>query len=112
MIRFLSTIFTVSRVEWKEDDNGRYSELTEKGTFNGHIQQASAEMVERFGTNFQTSYSIWCGIDENVEIGDEISDGLRLFTVRAKKVNETGNFPHLQLIVDGGEKPDEEIIGS
>lgn len=98
---FYDKTFTVNRMVWSVGSN-RGSSLSEVGTFQGYLQQASQELVERFAMNFQTSFSIWCDIGTDVKIGDTLEEGNSVYTVRAIQINNTGNHPHLQLGVEGG----------
>jgi hypothetical protein len=100
---FYTTEFTVTRNEIDEDEYGYYSDSTQVGTFYGHLQQATQEMIERFGMNYQTAYAIWCSTDTDVKIGDTLEDDTRTYTVSAIQTNDLGNNPHLKLAVEGGD---------
>lgn len=107
--RLFDKTFTVQRNQWsKDEDNNDFSELVEVGELRGHMQQASAEMVERFALNFQTAFSVWCAIDADVKKGDTLLLDDQTFTVKAIKTNDYGRNPHLQLMIEGGERELQE----
>lgn len=107
--RFFKQTFTNSRGAYEADiDGNKKSSLSEVGSFSGHRQQASQDLVERFNLSFQTAFSIWCPVDTDVKIGDVVDEGGYRFTVRGIQENNYGRNQHLELAVDGGEKITQE----
>ena len=100
---WFDTTFSVYRQVWSidEDDNQVSAEQL-AGTFSGHLQQASRDMVLDFGLNFQTAYSVWCAINTDVKKGDVLKSGENNYTVKAIQVNDIGDNAHLELLVEGG----------
>lgn len=100
---FYNKSFLVLRDVWKTDeDENEYTEQEEIGTVQGHLQQANQEMIERFGLNFQTSYSLWCDVNSDIKISDQLENEDYKFTVRAIQINDYGFNPHLEILLDGG----------
>jgi hypothetical protein len=98
---YFTTTFTVSRSEWTQDGEGNL-QSTEAAvtTFKGHIQQASAELVENLGLSLTKSFTVWCLPSVNVKAGDTITDGSRSFSVRAVMANVIGAHAHFELVVE------------
>lgn len=100
---FYNTTFTVFRNEWKiDEDDNRYSELEEVGDFVGHLQQATKEMVQHYGLNFQTAFTIWCDVATDIKLADVITNGDYKYSVKAIQTNNYGENTHLEILVEGG----------
>lgn len=91
-----TTKFTNSRMVW----SGEYSEIDEANEFYGHIQQMTAELTQSLGLTFTKAYTIWCSLDTDVAVGDELESGGYKYTVRAIKDLLVGNNKHKQLFVE------------
>ena len=71
--KFFTTSFTVKRASWKTDgESNQYSELEAVSSFVGHLQQASAELVQSLGLNLTKTFTIWAGLATDVIEGDSI----------------------------------------
>lgn len=90
-----NTTFSNQRMVWYDE----YTELQEASSFNGHIQQASAELSESLGLTYTKAYVIWCSLNAPVEIGDQLTSG-KTYIVRAIKDLLVGNNKHKQLYVE------------
>jgi hypothetical protein len=99
--RFFKTAFTIYRMVWDTSDT---SELQSVGTFKGHRQQASAELIQTIGIAYGKGYKIWCPLDADIKLEDILSDTEDSYSVRA--INErdySGGNKHLELIVETNE---------
>jgi hypothetical protein len=76
------------------------------GTFKGHLQQPSAELVENLGMSFTGSFIMWCALDTDVYVGDDLEDGdNNTYSIRSiNKRNYAGNSKHLELFIERNEK--------
>lgn len=98
---FFTTAFTINRAVWDTDVDGNdFSEEEEAGTFNGHRQQASAELSQNLGLSFTKSFTIWCPVETDVKEGDTIIAEDGSYSVRAIQVNDIGGNTHKQLVVE------------
>lgn len=99
--KFYTTTFEVNRAVWKTDEAlNQYSELSTVGTFLGHIQQASAQLVQNLGLNLTKTFTIWTYVDTDVIEGDSIETFEAIYTVRAIQKNDTGANQHLEIVVE------------
>lgn len=100
---WFNTTFTIYRQVWTTDGNDNQTSTEQSvGTFSGHIQQASRDMVLDFGLKFETAYSLWCAVNEDVQKGDILRSGENVYSVKAIQVNNIGDNAHLELLVEGG----------
>lgn len=107
---FYTTPFTVLRPTWSTDIEGgfSYSELVAGTSFSGHLQQASAALVQSLGMSLTKTFTVWCPISTNVVEGDVIeADSIR-YTVRAIMRNAIGDNAHLELVVELTEVTSDE----
>jgi hypothetical protein len=105
---FFTTAFTAYRLQWTPDGSGNLQSTEQLvTTFNGHIQQASAELIEHLGLSFTKSFTVWCLPTVNVKPGDTITDGTRSFSVRAVMANVIGAHAHFELVVELDEVEEE-----
>jgi len=91
-----NTTFTNERMVWYDEA----SELEEETAFTGHLQQAGAELSESLGLTFTKAYVVWCSLNTDVEVGDQIGAIGKTFIVRAIKDLLVGNNKHKQLYVE------------
>lgn len=105
---FYQTLFVIKRNAWTEDEDGNaFSGLAEVAQFMGHIQQASADLVESLGLTFTKSFSIWCPVDTNLEEGDILETVQGNYSVKAIKKFDIGSNKHIQAVVQL-----DEVAGS
>lgn len=98
---FYTTTFTVKRQTWANNK----STLATKDTFKGHLQQASAEVMQQYeGLRHTKAWEIWCAPDTDVEEGDRIEVGADTYDARFIQDRDIGSDGHLHIIV---EKHDE-----
>lgn len=98
---FFTTTFSVKRSVWTTDVDGNpYSTEAVQGTFDGHIQQARAELIENLGLTFTKAFSVWCALDTDVADGDTLVTDTATYSVRAIQRNAIGGNAHLELIVE------------
>jgi hypothetical protein len=94
---FYTTTFSVLRQVY----TGYKSSLVLQGTFAGHIQQAGQDVVEFQGINWALAFNIWCADDEDVLVGDKITDGTNAYTVKAiSNFGFVGLNKHLEILVE------------
>jgi len=96
--RFYTTTFTVKRQSY----TGNKSELATVGTFDGHIQQATAEMEEFIGINWAHAFTVWCDDSVDVREGDQLTDpNGETYEVKLKQENlARGDNKHFELTVE------------
>lgn len=95
--RFFTTSFTVTRQTWTGDS----SALVSQGTFDGHIQQASADIMQQYeGLRLTKAWIIWCAPTVDVEEGDRITQGSDTYDVRFIENRNMGANAHLHLICE------------
>ena len=98
---FYKTTFTINRNSWTNGATYSNSTETEIGTFLGHLQQASAELVANMNLNFTNTYTIWCSSASNVLVGDRLTSGGSDYSVKAIQDNTSvGANKHLELVVE------------
>jgi len=97
---YFNVAFTISRQVWSNESSSEQVETS----FNGHLQQATAELVEDLGLSFTKSFSLWCDKDTNIVKGDKITDSdSNTYLVRAvmsRNYNLSRMNEHLQVIVE------------
>jgi hypothetical protein len=102
------TTFTVKKKVWTivTMNNKQVDRTTEVDgdSFNGHLQQATAEYAQSYNLSLTKGYSLWCPLSANVFEGDIIHQDGTAYTVRARQDYRDGDNPHAQLAV--------ELIGS
>jgi hypothetical protein len=103
---FFTENFTVRRAVWLEDFGGQYSEETIVGSFKGHKQQASPELIQNLGLSLTKSFSVWCPVDSDVLAGDTLLSGQEQFSVSAVQLNNIGSNRHKELIIE----LDDEVL--
>jgi 2-phospho-L-lactate guanylyltransferase (CobY/MobA/RfbA family) len=94
--RFYDKTFTNKRLVWYEET----SELQDYSSFKGHLQQLGAEDAESLGMAWTKSFKIWCDIDTDIEVGDEIAEGSKSYTIKAIKILDMGGNKHKELYVE------------
>ena len=103
----IENYFTISFTNYRQGDyiNG-LSSRNVVGTFKGHLQQLSAELVENLGMSFTGSFIMWCALDIDIEVGDDLEDGdNNTYSIRSiNKRNYGGNNKHLELFIERNEK--------
>jgi hypothetical protein len=95
--KFYTTAFTVKRMTAYVSGK---SSLWTVGTFNGHLQQANAELIADLANAYSVSHTIWCDIATNVQAGDTLEVGSDKYSVRAVQFNEVGQNKHLEIMAD------------
>lgn len=91
-----TTEFINSRVSWYNEE-GEYEALN---SFFGDIQQSASEVANDLNIAYTKAYTIWCGVDVNVDDGDTLESGTDVYTVRAVKRLNFGKNKHKQLFVE------------
>jgi len=95
--------YSLLRMEWKTDiDGNRYSENQSIVTGEGHIQQASKELTERYAMSFQNSFVVWLTIGTDIEIGDTLTSSGKTYTVRGINTLDYGINKHIEAVIEGG----------
>lgn len=97
--KFYTTTFKVYRDEWKEDENGKYTERSLIGTYNGHLQQATPELAQQLGLKFTNTFTLWCGVLTDIQESDEVWVGSTKYAVSAIQKNLVGINQHLEVIL-------------
>ena len=97
--RLMNTSLTVSRTEWTGDSG----EMVETATFQGHVQQARAELAQQLGYAMTKAFIIWAPLNADVQEGDSITDGTDTFSVRGVQIHNYGSNPHKELTVEKNE---------
>lgn len=96
-----TTTFSIERNGWVEESGYSYSALSTIGTFKGHLQQASPEMVQNLALNFSVAYICWCPPDTAVKLGDTLVVGNDRYDVRLIQDNSfVGANKHLELALE------------
>lgn len=94
--KFYTTTFTVKRQEYTNNK----SSLVTKETFQGHLQQAGADIMQQHqGLRQSKTWSIWCPADTDVQEGDRLSAD-KEYDVRFVENRNVGEQGHLQLITE------------
>ena len=95
--RFFTTTFTVIRQRY----TGSISQEQTVGSFDGHIQQLTAQDRMTIGEAVTMSHRVWCAPTEDVNDGDTLvgPDGVR-YSVSGKEVQNVGGEGHIELLVD------------
>jgi hypothetical protein len=98
---FYTTEFSIKRAAWTEDGEGNpYSEEQVVVSFNGHIQQAQAELATNLGLSLTKAFMVWCPIGTNVKEGDILDTTEASYSVRAVQDFNNGDNKHMELIVE------------
>jgi hypothetical protein len=97
--RFYTTSIANKRMSWSLESS---AEVT-VGTFLGHIQQLSPEIVQNIGEAWGKTFSVWCSKSTDVEVGDTLTistgDYTGNYSVKNLQLNATGSNQHLELTV-------------
>ena len=94
---FYTTTFTTLRQVY----TGNKSSLTDTGvTFRGHLQQAQQEQILDLAESFVLTHTVWCDPDTDINVGDQITDGIDVFNVKAIQKNNYGDNPHLEVLLE------------
>ncbi len=93
---YYTTTFSVERMAYTGDK----SALSTVGTFVGHLQQAIIDTVEFYANRFTITHSVWCATSTDVQVGDVLTVGSDVYTVRALQKNLVGNNEHYELAVE------------
>lgn len=98
---FYTTTFTVKRSVWVTDiGNNPYSTEMGQGTFDGHLQQAAADLVQHMGLSLTKTFAVWCALGTDVIDGDTLETAEGTYSVRAIQSYAIGGNAHLELIVE------------
>jgi hypothetical protein len=105
--KYFTQNITVKRLGWSTDEDGYdYSGEITSGTFKGHLQQASPELINNLGDIFTVSHIVWCPVGTDVKRGDTLEIGDRSFGVSGIQENTyVGNNRHLEVLIN-------EYVGS
>jgi len=81
--------------------NGK-SVRVEVGNFVGHLQQPSAELIERIGKSFTNTFTLWCDVNVDIKAGDDLedSDGHTYSVSSINKRNYGGKHKHLEIFIE------------
>lgn len=93
--RFYTTEFEVFRQTYTDNK----SEEASQGTFDGHLQQASPNLVASVADTYKLSHLVWCSREEDVQAGDTLKVGSDRYTVAAVQDNMVGDNEHYELHV-------------
>ena len=78
-------------------DNNK-SSLVTQGTFNGHLQQASPNLVASVAATYKLDFIVWCARTEDVVVGDILILGSDQYSVMAIQDNlAAGGNKHYEL---------------
>lgn len=98
--KFFTTSISVSRQEW----TGNTSALATKGTFKGHIQQATPDVMQQYqGLRHTKAWIVWCAADTDVQEGDRLTADNVDYDVRFVEDRNVGNEGHLQIVAEKAE---------
>lgn len=70
------------------------------GSFSGHRQQASAELVQNLGLTYTKAFTVWCPVGTDVVEGDTIEAEDGKYSVRAVQLNGNGLNRHKQIVAE------------
>jgi hypothetical protein len=102
----IDSFYTIEFTNYRQSDyvNG-LSSRSEVGSFKGHLQQPSAELVENLGLSFTNSFILWCDIDTDIERGDDLEDeDNNTYSIRSiNKRNYRGSNQHLEIFIEKNE---------
>lgn len=97
---FYKTKFTIHRAVWKKDSEGNeYSEETSLSEFHGHLQQASADLIQSLAMSFTKTFSVWCPLETDIKEGDTLYTDSETYSVKAIMIYDIGANSHLQVVV-------------
>jgi hypothetical protein len=88
-----TTTFTVKRMVYTQNKGTKQA----LGSFKGHIQQTSLEIAQQLRNLFTITHSVWCAIDTDVQVGDELTKGANTYSVKAVQDNNIGINSHKYL---------------
>lgn len=92
--RFFKTTFTVERQSWSNDK----STEAEQGSFKGQLQMANEIQAEQLGSGYGKTFNIWCGLNEDVQEGDTLTEGDNTYNVKSVNRFDEGFNQHLKII--------------
>jgi hypothetical protein len=99
-----TTPFEITRNQWVKVTIGdkEIDQTAEVvvGSFNGHLQQATAEYAQYNGLSLSKGYTVWCPLTTKVGEGDTITTNGIQYLVRARKELLVGDNQHLQLAIE------------
>ena len=93
--RFYTTAFEVYRQVYTDNK----SEEALQSTFNGHLQQASPNLIASLADTYKLEYLVWCSRAEDVRPGDTLKVDDTRYTVLAVQDNMVGTNDHYELHV-------------
>ena len=97
--KYYTKTFSVNRMV--QDAGEKWGqELGVIGSFNGHIQQISRELTETLKSQFNLTHMIWCSLDEDVEVGDVLTEGSNTYSIKAIDRKELGANKHFELLAE------------
>ena len=94
--RFFNQTFYVYRQVWLNNLSGEAL----ISSFQGHLQQLTAEEVVNYANAVTVTHRIWVALAANVIVGDTLKCGADNYSVRAIQKNETGRNPHLEMLIE------------
>ena len=63
----------------------------------GHLQQASANIVIQTASRYSLSHLFWCRVDAAIQVNDELTIELVKYSVKAIFVNSFGDNTHKEV---------------
>lgn len=94
--RFYTTNFTIKRMTWSDESS--FEATT--GSFTGHIQQASQQLVRELDLQLAKAFRIWCATTVDIQEGDTVNDGTYDYSVKNIVERPVGNNTHFEIIVE------------
>lgn len=92
-----TTVFTIKRQVWSNESSSNVTQ----STFNGHIQQMTAENLQQYtGLRFSKAHKIYCAPTTDIREGDRIESGSLKYDVRFVIDRNIGTEGHLEVIVE------------
>jgi len=96
--RLYNKTFTVQRME-NDGETEWGQQLSNVGSFIGHLQQASIELTESMKSQFSLTHKIWCDVSEDVKTGDVLENNGFKYSIKAITKSDYGKNTHLELLV-------------
>ena len=97
--RFYTTTIVNTRMDWSNESSAEVS----VGSFLGHIQQATPDMIEHIAEAWGKVFMVWCAKGTDVETGDTLTiasgDYAGTYSVKNIQINAVGDNEHLELTV-------------
>lgn len=97
----ISSFYTKTFSLYRQSYTGNKSAYALVGTILCHLQQISPDEQAQLGLNYTTPYRLWCAPSTDIQIGDELSDGTDLFTVKGVQNNSfVGDNQHIEALLE------------